>query len=525
MQGIDNMKMWLSVVYLGCVVILVSGCVSSERERLMKHVRQLHGESRIAFEQQDYPAAISALRELERLAPGNPYVFYKLACVLAKNGKDEEAIAALQESARYGYDFWQHANEDPDLESIRNDGRTTSAIARMKENAEEQGKAIKDPYAAVSSEPCPTSSSVKAIIAHFAPKREQLREEGFYLGAWPTHETDWRYLRGQIDALGTYVDENPQAKDAPDAYLAIVETFTDLHQPVGFSGFVTPGTATRMRRVVKAFRAKHPKSPLLREARCVLLDAEYKSAMTEFWAVDTKDTNAWAEIKQRFGKEFASLADESIGEKTEGLALCKALRLGFARNKPELQSKLVARLRTRMEDYKEVRNMAWDNARMLLLGELGTPSFNAKDTEGNTRKLEQYSGKLLVLDFWATWCGPCLRELPEMKKLYDEFHGQGVSFLGIALEDGDSMPLNKFRGWCQEQGVTWPQLYEGKGWKHSLAKKFHITIVPTLIFIDREGKVVGEGRAHSAEHWIRKELGLQPPDCSGSTNTVKTLVD
>ena len=484
----------------------------------MKRVSKLQAESHRAFQAKDYPAAISALKELEQLAPGNPSVLYDLSCALALTGDKEQAIAYLQKATENGFQQWRHASEDPDLESIRDDDRTKNVIAKMKEDVEKDATSRRDPYAAVSPEPCPSTKSLTSILRYFAPKREQLRKEGFLSGPWPLYRTDWRYLRGQIDALKMYIETRPNAKDAPEAYLKIVETYCELHRPVGFNGLVLPGTAKRMRLVVEEFVAAYPDNSFAREARYVLYSAELEAAMTETWASGKRDTNAWQEVVQRLGGAFVNLADESGGEKTEGLALCKVLHLGYESDKPDMQARLVARLSKSMDDHKEVRTQAWEDAPLPLFAEMGTPDFSERDMDGVVRKLEDYRGKLLVLDFWATWCGPCMRELPEVKALHDEFAGKGVEFLGVALEDRKSMPLDKFKAWCEAQGVTWPQVYGGKVWKHPMRKAFHVRGVPTLIFIDREGKITGEGRAHSGQHWIRKELGLPPPNCHGSTN-------
>ena len=511
-------RLWLGILVGAVLVGAAFGWSMLKDKQAAGRIRRLSRQYREALRQDNYADGESRLRKVLALTPDNPFLLYDLACVQAKTRQHAEAIATLLQSAQCGFDSWQHAENDPDLQSIRGEETTAEAIALMKNNADKKRDGLVDPYAATSPADCPEQRSAKAIARHFQKKRKPLRKYGRYLGPWPTHESDWRYLCGQIDALISYARNHREADDVPLAYLTVVQTFERLHSPVGFSGYVWPKTAERMAEVVAEFQAAHPEDPLLREAHYVLLQAKWEAALMETWTPGTNQFRITPETRKRFAHDFATLADGAAGEKTEGLSLVKALGLGHASDEPELRHRLLSRLKHRMDEHKEVERLAWKELKVALLGYSGTPDFRVTDTAGKLRTAASYQGKLLVLDFWATWCGPCMRELPGMKELYAEYGGPDVQFLGIALEDGRSMSRQSFEEWCREHDVTWPQVYSGKAWKHPMARQFHITGVPTLVFVNREGKVAGEGRAHSAEHWIRKELGLPPPDCHGSTD-------
>ena len=125
------------------------------------------------------------------------------------------------------------------------------------------------------------------------------------------------------------------------------------------------------------------------------------------------------------------------------------------------------------------------DARLEMIGK-SAPNFSVTDIDGNLIALKNYRGKVVLLDFWSTTCGPCIAEMPNVKKVYDAYKGMGFDVIGVSLDD-DEAKLHDFLKVCD---LPWRQIFTGEGWETPIRKQYNVRGIPSPWLIDGEGKII-----------------------------------
>lgn len=122
------------------------------------------------------------------------------------------------------------------------------------------------------------------------------------------------------------------------------------------------------------------------------------------------------------------------------------------------------------------------------ISELKTKPVDIKFTavDGTVVDLSKMRGKVVLVDFWATWCGPCVQEVPHVVETYKKLHAKGFEIVGISLDQN----LDALQLFTKAKGMTWPQFFDGKGWDNQISRNFGITSIPAMWLIDKKGMLV-----------------------------------
>ena len=132
------------------------------------------------------------------------------------------------------------------------------------------------------------------------------------------------------------------------------------------------------------------------------------------------------------------------------------------------------------------------------------PDFVADTLSGETVRLQDYRGKVVLLDFWASWCMPCRQEMPNVVRIHNRYGSRGLQVIGINL-DTNRAEASQF---VSAEGLTWPHVRDDWGSPSGVAGKYGVEAIPMTFIIDRDGTIIDVGlRGGQLEARIAEALG------------------
>lgn len=195
----------------------------------------------------------------------------------------------------------------------------------------------------------------------------------------------------------------------------------------------------------------------------------------------------------------AMLYLEVLQDTDKGAALFSRIKTDYPQSKfaPEVDKVLAQIAEQRVADEAE---KAADQVRASLKAGAAFPNFEAKGLDGKPVSLAALKGKVVLIDFWATWCGPCVQEVPHVVAAYDKYRGKGFEVVGISL-DRDRKALEKF---IAERKMSWLHIHDQQ---NELAGKYGVRAIPTTYLIGADGTLVASGlRGEALEQQLEKLL-------------------
>jgi peroxiredoxin len=272
-------------------------------------------------------------------------------------------------------------------------------------------------------------------------------------------EIQAKHDRAFIRELSDYLRQHPKADDRDQAYAAL------------FNKAIEHDWFSEAEELGQQYLKSDPNGPVKALAQIILTMGRAQAGRFDEALVRYRELIGG--LDQNEQEEFATsfsenLANESVAAGEFGVAReVYTLLLSKFKDSPNLRQK-VEREQKRLDKVGKA-----------------APSFTTEDIHGKTVRLEAYRGKYVLIDFWATWCAPCIAELPRVQAAYRTYHDAGFEVIAISLDDSKTAVVD----FAKARNIPWPQLHNASG-SADLVEGFGVSSIPATYLIDPQGTVI-----------------------------------
>jgi peroxiredoxin len=233
----------------------------------------------------------------------------------------------------------------------------------------------------------------------------------------------------------------------------------------------------------------------LSKKRDIRLDSLNKAfqAVMESEKMDSKKMDSVSRIFEGPYNTIVGAANEltidKISRNTNRYSSLMAIQALEPDRYPEVYKALDEGLSKKFPNDKNVK-LFHDVVQSMMATTIGQPApeINLPSPDGADIALSSLRGKVVLIDFWASWCGPCRKEMPNVVKAYGKYKSKGFEIFGVSLDQ----EKNRWVEAIQKDGITWPQVSDLKQWGSAVVKQYNIQGIPYTVLLDKEGKILAK---------------------------------
>lgn len=423
----------------------------------------------------DLPGAEAAFRGQVEIFSPNPEPHVWLGTLAAVRGEKKAALEHLRDAVVRGFtdlfrleraEGWRELRGHPDFLALQD------AIPRLLEA--ERKWAGWDSFRASR----PPGDVASAMRDHLVRK---IVFEGMGPALGPRLERLWNRFNDRATAalLEAYVAERPQAADLGEALERLMSLYSG--GPLFRWEVLSPDAVRRLGAVARTALDRFPEGPVRAGALACLALSHYA------------DRDRRGALRSEAALEIRSWLGEVIS-RHPGSPFVAAAVEGLVRTELDVGRADLAEAAFRIFRDAHGSDRALQDELRGRLGSLalrvgGLPDFRATDLDGAPVGRDSLRGRVAVLHFWATWCPPCVEELPTLRRIAERY-GDRVLVLGVSLDGLDELSTEHLRAWIARQNVAGRHVYDGRGWESDLVRAFGVEQIPFSLVVGRDGTVV-----------------------------------
>ena len=430
------------------------------------------------LEQGKTAEAIDAFTRQREVLPGGRWSAYNLACATSRAGDVESGIGWIGKAVEGGWDDIEPLKSDPDLAALRADPRFAGILERALALRSEHEAPFAQGLPEFDVSPVPVTD--RTALAAWADSVEKgLRRQAANWYPWQTIAARMDFQGRRFAALRELNKGDASFSERRERMRAIAR----LKAPYEHWGALSVG----VRKEVDAYLATNPSPNGKSEAYYIAGIA----AFCEHNPQGPSDPN-WAQAANAAKEQFAQVG---AGSPFEGPAAAWRVRIDLLAA-GENTDPVLPEVREFVRSYRAspgAMEVASSMFQRNVIESLWPIALDAEDIDGKRVSLDQYKGKVLLIDFWATWCGPCRGELPHLTAAYKTFHDRGLEIVSVSLDHPDQMSLDDYRRWITEKGMTWRHVYEGEQEQRALTRAYLVSGIPHPFLVGRDGRLLAMG--------------------------------
>jgi peroxiredoxin/predicted negative regulator of RcsB-dependent stress response len=273
-------------------------------------------------------------------------------------------------------------------------------------------------------------------------------------------EIQTRHDRAFLRELAEYLVKNPKADDREQAYAAL------------FNKAIEHDWFAETEELARQYLKIDPDGPVKALAQIILTMGQAQAGHYDEALARHRELIQGLEPNEQ--EEFASTFSDSLAS-----AAIAAGQIATAR---QVYTTLLARF----NDSPNLRQKVESDLKRLDRVGKPAPAFTAEDIQGQAIRLAAYRGKYVLLDFWATWCGPCVAEVPRLQAAYQSYHDAGLEIIGISLDESKAAVVD----FVKARKIPWRQVHNAGGATNDLIEALGVTSIPATYLVDPEGTII-----------------------------------